>query len=290
MSIEHQRVTLSKAQRDTAPGRELLALLTELSADGQVTREEMARLRQWLELDRGIDFPACGFLYEVLDSISQDGEITEEELDSLAQAIERVLPADVRILAASKRKERREARRKETAVARAAQRQARTEAREHAKPLGRFELFIAGCRRAEGRRDACALLSVGDAVTLEREPDNVHDCNAILILGDGDSELGYVPREVAREMAPLLDAGAQAQASIKKLHEAKDGFLVPIVIASIYRAGAAVPRSAPHARQHPVLSGGVQAVVESTTNPPSGRGPLMLCVLLAILGLAWMAM
>ena len=42
-------------------GRELVDLLTELSADGNVTREEMDRLRAWLEVDRSVDFPAMPF-------------------------------------------------------------------------------------------------------------------------------------------------------------------------------------------------------------------------------------
>ena len=97
MAEERRRVvTLSKAQAETAAGRELVDLLTELSADGNVTREEMDRLRAWLEVDRSVDFPAMSFLYETIDQISADGEITEDELDLLALAIERVLPKGVR--------------------------------------------------------------------------------------------------------------------------------------------------------------------------------------------------
>jgi hypothetical protein len=112
MAEERRRVvTLSKAQAETAAGRELVDLLTELSADGNVTREEMDRLRAWLEVDRGVDFHALSFLYETIDQISADGEITEDELDLLALAIERVLPKDVREVAATKRKEARQLRR-----------------------------------------------------------------------------------------------------------------------------------------------------------------------------------
>ncbi len=89
-------------------GRELIALLTELSADGQVTREEMGRLRAWLEVDHGVVFPAFPFLHETIEQMSSDGEITEDELDRLALAIERVLPKDVRIAATLKRKQARE--------------------------------------------------------------------------------------------------------------------------------------------------------------------------------------
>ncbi len=154
---EVARVTLSKAHRNTPAGRELVELLTELSADGQVSREEMERLRAWLEVDRGIDFPACGFLYEVLDTISRDGTITEEELDSLALAIERVLPADVRFVARLKRREHQAARRKEKTIKRAAERAARVEARECAKPLHRADFIIAGARRSAERREAARI-------------------------------------------------------------------------------------------------------------------------------------
>ena len=61
--------------------------------DSLVTREELGRLRAWLEVDRGADFTACPFLYEVIDTITGDGEITEDELDTLASAMERVMSA-----------------------------------------------------------------------------------------------------------------------------------------------------------------------------------------------------
>ena len=83
-----RHVTLSKAQRETAVGRRLIDLLIELSADGNVSREEMERLRRWLEVDHGVDFVALPFLYETIDEISSDGEVTEDELDRLALAAE----------------------------------------------------------------------------------------------------------------------------------------------------------------------------------------------------------
>src|SRR5262245_1650658 len=83
MNGEIQRVTLTKAQSGTGVGRDLIALLTDLSSDGVVSRDELDRLRAWLEVDRGVDFPALPFLYEVIDHISADGEITEDELDQL---------------------------------------------------------------------------------------------------------------------------------------------------------------------------------------------------------------
>jgi hypothetical protein len=42
---------------------------------------------------------------------------------------------------------------------------------------------------------------------LVREPDNPHDPNAIRVALVGIVFLGYVPKDVARELAPLMDQG-----------------------------------------------------------------------------------
>ena len=46
----------------------------------------------------------------------------------------------------------------------------------------------------------------GAALRLERDPGNEHDPNAIRVLL-GRGQLGWVPRELAAELAPKLDAG-----------------------------------------------------------------------------------
>ena len=230
-------MTLTKAQCETPVGRELIALLTELSADGNVSRQEMSRLWAWQEVDRGIALPALPFLYEVIDHISSDGEITEEELDRLALAIERVLPKEVRATAVLRRTQAREARRmlqrdarrQSLVAARTDRRIARDVARAKAGLLHEADFPVRGAFRSPERREACERLIEGDVVTLEREPDNVHDANAILVLGDGDCELGYVPREAAPTIARLLDAGADAEAVVRRLWETPEGQVVPIV-------------------------------------------------------------
>jgi hypothetical protein len=50
--------------------------------------------------------------------------------------------------------------------------------------------------------------SPGCALTLRREPANEHDANAIAVLTAPGAQLGWVPRAVAAELAPGLDAGA----------------------------------------------------------------------------------
>jgi hypothetical protein len=243
MTEERRHVTLSKGHRDTAVGLELVELLTELAADGNVSREEMERLRGWLEIDHGVDFPALPFLYETIDQISSDGEITEDELDRLALAIERVLPKDVRLAATAKRKQSREARRvaqrearRQTMItARTERRASRDAERARAGVLYQSDFAIRAAFRFAERREACERLIEGDPVRLEREPDNPHDSNAILVLGDDDCELGYVPRDDARAIAPLIDAGAEATAKVRRLWETPEGQVVPILVVTVRR-------------------------------------------------------
>jgi hypothetical protein len=63
---------------------------------------------------------------------------------------------------------------------------------------------VAGAARHHAEAlDAPAL---GAPLTLRRDPGNEHDPNAIRVLA-GDEQIGWVPREVAAELAPDLDAG-----------------------------------------------------------------------------------
>ena len=54
--------------------------------------------------------------------------------------------------------------------------------------------------------------------TLVREPDNPHDPNAIKVTIAGVVFLGYVPREIAKELAPLMDQGTQFDAFFVSLN------------------------------------------------------------------------
>ena len=59
----------------------------------------------------------------------------------------------------------------------------------------------------------------GRALELRRDPANEHDANAIEVLAGGDL-IGFVPRELAQELAPQLDAGCPWAAI--SLREARD--------------------------------------------------------------------
>jgi hypothetical protein len=64
--------------------------------------------------------------------------------------------------------------------------------------------------------DVWALLRVGDALELSREPDNPHDANAVRVEWRG-RKLGYVPRRENAALAWGLDRGEPLRARITRL-------------------------------------------------------------------------
>jgi hypothetical protein len=45
-----------------------------------------------------------------------------------------------------------------------------------------------------------------EALSLVRETENPHDCNAIKVYAKKAHPIGYVPRNIAKELAPLMDS------------------------------------------------------------------------------------
>ena len=53
---------------------------------------------------------------------------------------------------------------------------------------------------------------------LVREPENLHDPNAIKVALFGRIFMGYVPKDIAEELAPLMDSGRNFMAFFVKLN------------------------------------------------------------------------
>ena len=53
---------------------------------------------------------------------------------------------------------------------------------------------------------------------LVREPDNPHDPNAIRVALFGEIFMGYVRKEISKELAPLMDSGRNFMAFFVKLN------------------------------------------------------------------------
>ncbi len=89
-----------------------------------------------------------------------------------------------------------------------------------ALPAGLYSANVAGAAAHHGEALQSAGAAPGSALTLRRDPANAHDANAIAVLTAGGATLGFVPRELAAELAPELDTGTEWGAVV--LRERRD--------------------------------------------------------------------
>jgi len=57
------------------------------------------------------------------------------------------------------------------------------------------------------------------AFPLIREPDNPHDPNAVRVSLFSKHDVGYLPRAIAQEIAPLMDSGRNFLAEFVRINE-----------------------------------------------------------------------
>lgn len=74
-------------------------------------------------------------------------------------------------------------------------------------PLLADPVQIKGSRHNPSRMQALRALDPGDPLTLVREPGNPFDPNAIMFVTATGRMVGYVDKELAKTLAPLIDAG-----------------------------------------------------------------------------------
>src|SRR4051812_33592992 len=73
---------------------------------------------------------------------------------------------------------------------------------------------VAGAARHHSAALAADAAAPGRALALRRDPANAHDANAIQVLLETGEQAGWVPRELAAELAPRLDAGERWSALV----------------------------------------------------------------------------
>jgi len=100
--IRGKRVSLTPSQCASSKGQELLALLSEITRDGLVSKEGVQRLNTWLEGKSESDIPAIRFLSNIPERF---GELTTAKAFEVHFAIERVLPKAIREEVKEKRQE-----------------------------------------------------------------------------------------------------------------------------------------------------------------------------------------
>ncbi len=67
------------------------------------------------------------------------------------------------------------------------------------------------------------------AATLEREPQNQFDSNAIKVVVDG-KHIGYVPKYLAAKLAPRMDAGEAYAVTSVEIGGGSDGYSYGVTI------------------------------------------------------------
>jgi len=79
-----------------------------------------------------------------------------------------------------------------------------------------FETILRGVHfRPLSAKEVVNHLQAGTRLTLEREPGNPHDENAIRVVEPESGEfIGYVAKENAAEIAPLMDSGTAFEATV----------------------------------------------------------------------------
>jgi hypothetical protein len=310
------RTSLTRTDLNTSSGLELLGILQSIADDGTLTREESEQLRSWLTQNASAELAASEHLKMVIDEILKDGVVTDEELALLHDAVLRVLPTDLRSIATLRRRERKSAARQETRARKEEERDRERAERERNRPIGRADFMVAGATRGAERREACESCSEGDVVTLEREPDNHADRNAIVVQDASGEVLGYVPRDLAQDFAPLLDGGAKQSFTIKKCIETSSGYTIPVVWGALYRSDstaaelesptpplasngtsgnrASDPPTPPTAGDVPMSPAGSISPAPSTGSSPFARssptsGRRVLVGALLLVGSVWLA-
>jgi hypothetical protein len=234
-----RRVSLTKAQRETQVGIELLSLCQTVTADGSLSVEEVQTIRDWLSKHTNSDLPAVSFLAPIAEKIVADGVVTHDDRHALFLAIEKVLPVDVREFSRTARRTLEQQQKEQHKLEAAAAKQSQRDEKQRNAPIDHFDFMVAGVRY-EGRPAVIARhVRVPDYVFLSRDADNRYSRNAIKILTTHGYQIGFVPEEDAAELAPLLDSNHPYIARIKKILSG-GSHDIPVVIADLYRHDSSV--------------------------------------------------
>jgi len=246
-----RRLSVTKLQRQTVPGAEIIALCQTITEDGSLSDFEILELETWLVSNESTDLPARDHLVGVLRSAAADGVISSDERSQLYKEIELILPPDIRaVVRRTRRANERTQKTEETrarlaareaviAEARAAKQAAR-EAELRKRPVSVLDFMVAGVTY-EGRADIVdAYCDFDDPVFLIRDRINNFSRNAVEVRISNGMQIGFVPESLARDIASLLDAGYPHIARIKKILTGSRA-PIPVVFAALYRSDSERP-------------------------------------------------
>lgn len=227
---------LSAADVATGLGAELLSLCQTVTADGRLEAEELAGLRQWLDDAETAQFPAARHLRRVIERVLADGKITPEEYQEVYRALESILPFEARRQALNARLGAQAEDDAAAQAARAADRQRLRDERRRGTPLASATFMVAGVRQQGRAATIEQHARPGEAVVLQREPGSPHGVATIAVKLSGGQQLGFVPKDEARRLAQLLDAGCRYTAQVSEIIGTSRS-RIPVVRADVYRPG-----------------------------------------------------
>lgn len=230
-----RRVSLTKTQRQTEIGVELISLCQSFTEDGSLSDEEIHGLRAWLEANQSSDLPAISFLIETVQKVIEDGKVTKEERQAVYKALETVLPPEIRKETVARRREIESEEKNQQRAIRDQEKQEKLEERERNRTLGSWNYMVAGVRYENRPALIEKYVRADNVAYLKRDKSNKHSRNAVEVLTQNGVMVGFVPEDDAVDMAPLLDQGCRYEAFFTKV---LSGGRTPIPVVQTYVYGA----------------------------------------------------
>jgi hypothetical protein len=283
------RVSITSRQRETEAGAQLLTICQTITEDGHISDEEVLQLQEWLDANEGVDLPARDFLHAIVAQVLRDGQIAENERRELHKAVETVLPPDVRPVAKMRRQERETEERAQNKAEQEAERARAREEKERNRPLERFNFMVAGVRYEDRAEIIADSVTAGDPAYLRRDRYHEHSRNAIEVVTADGEQVGFVPEEDARDLAPLLDNGALQSATFVRILD-RGRYPIPVVDGLLYAKDATLPgltKSADVPGGRPISASPSTPASASTRHkgPPIGLIVVVVLVLMALVGM-----
>ena len=99
------RIGLTASDLKHPVAKEFLDQLDKIIEDGNISREEFIKIKDWLFKNKDYEIPAVTFLWEKLTEIASDGKISKEDTKIFFDSILIVLPTKNRKVASNARKE-----------------------------------------------------------------------------------------------------------------------------------------------------------------------------------------
>lgn len=83
------------------------------------------------------------------------------------------------------------------------------------------DVSVAGLQHYRGN-DLAELIKVGDKLELRQQPHNKFDENAVMVMWH-DNKLGYIPKNLAKEINQKITSGRKLEASIIEIKPVRFG-------------------------------------------------------------------